>query len=393
MLSFKSILFAILAMEPLYAHAHMILKSPVPFGVQTKNPLAEDGSDYPTKGIALTVNTMNEWAVGSKQELSFHGTAVHGGGSCQIALTTDKTPTKDSKFKVIHSFEGGCPASAPGNFDEALVDPAPALSFEVPAEVPAAEYVGAWTWLNKIGNREFYMALYPVTVTGGSADAAAFDALPNMAVANIVGVGGTCKTGEGKDYEFPNPGKYVTKAGTGPFAPLCAKGALAAGKGAPSGGASGGGSGSEIQSPAADPVSSAASVSSQAQATPVSSQTPAASSAYSIPSTLLIVGTVTAPMPSATTTMSPSAHLRPTPIASASASGAPAPQPSAAPNNGNGTSCSPDGSIVCLADGTQFGICNFGKAVMMPVAQGTQCINGAIARRGEYSHRNQRTAV
>jgi hypothetical protein len=399
MLSLQSLLLAMLAMAPLFAHAHLILKSPVPFGVQTKDPLKP--GEFPTKGIALTVNTMNEWTVGSKQELSFHGTAVHGGGSCQISLTTDKAPTKDSKFKVIHSFEGGCPASVPGNYPDNLVDPAPPLSFEVPAEVPAGEYVGAWSWSNKVGNREFYMALYPVTVTGGSADAATFDALPDIAVANINDVGGTCETEPMKDYKYPNPGKYVTSGGTGPFADLCSGGgSLAASVGGPSGGGSGG----DIQSPAAP-------ASSQAPAAPVlsaSSQAPAtSSSAYVVPSTLSIVGTVTAALPSPTggvfapsassaaPTVTPSVSLGPTPIASASASASvsAAPSASAAPAPGNGTTCSPDGSTVCSPDGTQFGICNFGKAVMVSVAQGTKCTNGTIGRRGDYSHRNQHTAV
>ena len=51
-------------------------------------------------------------AVGSQQSLSFTGSAVHGGGSCQISLTKDLKPTKDTDFRVILSIEGGCPASA-----------------------------------------------------------------------------------------------------------------------------------------------------------------------------------------------------------------------------------------------------------------------------------------
>lgn len=51
-------------------------------------------------------------AVGSQQTLSFTGSAVHGGGSCQLSLTKDLKPTKDTDFRVILSIEGGCPASA-----------------------------------------------------------------------------------------------------------------------------------------------------------------------------------------------------------------------------------------------------------------------------------------
>jgi hypothetical protein len=55
------------------------------------------------------------------------------------------------------------------------------------------------------------------------------------------------------------------------------------------------------------------------------------------------------------------------------------------PAGGQGQTCSPDGSIVCSADGKQFGICNWGKAVMQNVAGGTTCKNGAIAKRDNYA--------
>jgi hypothetical protein len=40
---------------------------------------------------------------------------------------------------------------------------------------------------------------------------------------------------------------------------------------------------------------------------------------------------------------------------------------------------------VCSADGKQFALCNFGRAVFQPVAQGTSCQGGKIARRDEYA--------
>jgi hypothetical protein len=36
---------------------------------------------------------------------------------------------------------------------------------------------------------------------------------------------------------------------------------------------------------------------------------------------------------------------------------------------------------VCSADGKQFAICNWGKAVFQAVAQGTTCSGGKIAKR------------
>jgi hypothetical protein len=110
-------------------------------------------------------------------------------------------------------------------------------------------------------------------------------------------------------------------------------------------------------------------------------------------------GASSAIMPTASA-VAPSAPLRPTGQAPA-ASVSPQPQPSATPSpkspvaGSAGEACSTDGATVCSADGTKFGTCNFGKAIMRPVADGTTCKDGAIAKRGEkeYRHRNQRTAV
>ena len=104
------------------ASAHMIMKTPTPYGASsmTNGPLAADGSDYPCKqrpGVYDKGSASNTMAVGSPQTLSFTGSAVHGGGSCQLSLTKDLKPTKDTDFRVILSIEGGCPANtAVSNF-------------------------------------------------------------------------------------------------------------------------------------------------------------------------------------------------------------------------------------------------------------------------------------
>jgi hypothetical protein len=411
-MSIKSTLVAaatMLVMAPLHANAHMIMANPVPYGNPNNSPLDASGSDFPCKAVPYTVKTMNNWPVGSEQTLSFTGTAVHGGGSCQMSVTTDKEPTKESKWKVIYSIEGGCPVSAKGNLDENGPSTDNAFKFTVPAELPNGVMTTAWTWFNKIGNREMYMNCAPITVSGGSNDTAGFEALPDMAVANI-GVSASCGTSvESKDFTFENPGKYVMSAGTGPFADLCSGKASQ-----PNTGGAGGGSGNVDAGTGAGTSSAAGSAPASPSPTPPASQsvtTP--SSVAAVSSTFRTIKTVTAPMPPLPSktdgvfapgagsaiiptgsVVAPSAALRPT-----GQSPAAQPQPSVVPSpvgpttGSGGEACSPDGATVCSADGTQFGTCNFGKAIMQPVASGTKCVNGVIARRAYYSHRNQRTAV
>jgi hypothetical protein len=388
MFSTNTALAAMLAVAPL-ARAHMIMAQPVPYGDPDKAPLLENGANFPCKSQPYTVNKMNDWPVGSLQNLTFTSvsTAAHAGGSCQISVTLDKEPTKASIWKVIHSFEGGCPippTEGTGNYVEGTDPHIPAVNFTIPSELPDGEMTMAWTWLNKVGNREMYMNCGPVKISGGSSDKAAFDALPDMAVANIAGQG-NCKTTEGFDYLFPNPGKYVTKGGKGPFAPLCG--------GSPQGGAAPGAPGAPVNPGIPSPAPANPGAPSQAPANPgTPTPSPAAASPSAgggkVTSTLRTLITVTAPSgqaPSSLASAQSPVAAKPTPPAS-QASAAPSQAPAAsgvAPPAGQ--ACSPDGSIVCSADGKQFAICNFGKASFQPVAAGTTCQGGKIAKRADYA--------
>ncbi|KAJ4986642.1 hypothetical protein SVAN01_07828 [Stagonosporopsis vannaccii] len=314
-----SLAAAILAMASTTT-AHIFMANPVPFAGTIKDPLDPSGSNFPCQGSSYQITTMNEWSVGSDVTISFppDQTATHGGGSCQVSVTKDKKPTKDSKWKVIHSIIGGCPTSnSPGNLDT-HGGSLGTYGFTVPEELPEGELTMAWTWFNKVGNREMYMNCAPIKVSGGTGKG--FDSLPDMATANI---GGTCKTTEGSDYTFANPGKSVAKLGSGATQPLC-------------GGASETGSGGgDYSAPAPAP------------AAPATPKEP------------------TAPAPSA-------------------------PKAPATGGSGGGSSCSDEGAIVCNGE-SQFGICSNGAVVYQPVAPGTKCSGGAIARRD--LHRNARTAL
>ena len=347
------------------ASSHMTLANPVPYGNPNNSPLDPSGSDFPCKGLPSTGGKVNEFAVGSSQKLSFSGSAVHGGGSCQLSVTTDNPPTKNSVWKVIHSFEGGCPASTAGNFADGTNNAAQ-FPFTVPEELPNGQLTLAWTWFNKVGNREMYMNCANINVSGGSKDTAAFQSLPDMAVANIASQG-TCKTSESSDYTFENPGKYVTRSGTGPFKSLC--GGTASNPPPGDGTVPEPPKASSIVQPPAPPATSVVQppVPQPTVTSPPSQQTEAPQPP-AVTSTLRTLVTVTATAPG-------------TPVATQ------APPP---PSNG-GAKCSNEGGVVCNGD-SQFGLCNFGQVVWQPVADGTKCSNDAIVKR-EYIHRARRSTI
>jgi len=181
-------------------------------------PLAEDGSNFPCavtdfsnpEGQGPTYNP------GQGGEIRLSGTAVHSGGSCQISITYDQPPTKNSVWKVMKSFQGGCPVDVTGNLPAAgdpTQSPLPPLQYTVPDGLPAGKATIAWTWFNKSGNREMYMRCHTATIGGSGSDKGAYDSLPNMFVAQIAV--NSCRVPEGINLKFPNPGSQVVGTGDG----------------------------------------------------------------------------------------------------------------------------------------------------------------------------------
>ncbi|ETI24548.1 hypothetical protein G647_03917 [Cladophialophora carrionii CBS 160.54] len=225
----KSAAFAITALLAVAADAHMIMRTPVPYGKSTLNnsPLDGGGADFPCKqrpGVYDAEGASNVAAIGEPQTLSFIGGATHGGGSCQVALSTDLQPTKQSKWMVIKSIIGGCPDAFPGNLNgDASSTESATFQYTIPEGIAPGDYTIAWTWFNHIGNREMYMNCGPMTVTAAkkkryapapkvSKRQASF---PDIYVANIDNK--QCQTPENVDLIFPNPGAYVQTAGSGPY--------------------------------------------------------------------------------------------------------------------------------------------------------------------------------
>lgn len=389
------------------ANAHLMLQSPVPFdqAALDNSPLenkaiGSPGSNYPCKvyqgggssysagsSYSYKIDQVNKMSVGQDIPLSFKGSAVHGGGTCQLAITLDKEPTPSSEFKIIQVYEGGCPSKS----DTETRDD---YSFKIPEGFPNAEQaVFAWVWNNRIGNREIYMNCAPISITGGSDNKDVYNSLPNLYV--IALPSSDCAAVESKDLKIPNPGKNVIVGGLKDAVPAtgpgCAKAAAAqlagvSGNGGSSGGnSSSSASASSYGSPAATSSSSDSGSYTQSSASygPGSSSASGSSSSAASPtgssSGMVTVITSAQPTGSAYPTLS---------LSSAAgiygpASGSPAAAPtgySSGSSSSSGSSCSDNGSIVCNGP-TQFGICNQGSINWQPVAPGTTCANGAIQRR------------
>ncbi|VUC22441.1 unnamed protein product [Clonostachys rosea] len=340
------------------ASAHMVMTSPVPFGSPNNSPLDASGSDFPCKGpVSGGDFSTNSYAQGSTQKLAFKGSAVHGGGSCQVSVTTDLSPTTASVWKVIKSIEGGCPAqNTEGNLgnDANLEDPY-TYSFKIPEDLAAGQYVFAWTWFNKVGNREMYMNCAPVTVTGSGGSEGFLSTLPDMFKANI---GNGCSTPANTDVEFPNPGNEVEQlnGATSAFA-------------APSGNC--------IGSPGSSPTSSKTTAA-PTTAAPTSTKTSVPSSGPSSPvsspiATTSIPGGVFLPIPGSST--------KATATATATATASAAPTTTASPGGGNGsftagTACTSEGEWNCVG-GSNYQRCASGAwTVVQPLAAGMTCSDG-----------------
>ncbi|KAF2446843.1 lytic polysaccharide monooxygenase, partial [Karstenula rhodostoma CBS 690.94] len=205
------------------ALAHMQMQEPSPLRDPHSNrtsepkdyniltPLHPDGSDFACKGYQwdTPLTTVATYHAGKTYPLRLMGGATHGGGSCQISLSCDYT-----HFNVIKSMEGNCPIEKE-------------YEFTIPEDVPTVEKcLLAWTWFNKIGNREMYMNCAVVDLISASSFSssarqrastkfsstavaqAALSRYPDLYVANLKGVN-DCATKETVNAVFDNPGSDV----------------------------------------------------------------------------------------------------------------------------------------------------------------------------------------
>ncbi|UNI24621.1 hypothetical protein JDV02_010355 [Purpureocillium takamizusanense] len=166
--------FAVVAGVVGMAHAHMNLAYPACIGrkdnINTGNgkefgidsninaPLDPSGSDYPCKvpgfsGIQVKTPPQMTWERGANYPVGLGNEVVHGGGSCQFALSKDRGKTST----VIASYIGNCAANIQDrNFTVAI-----------PCDTPEGEWLFMWSWHNRIGNREMYQRCTYLNIKGG----------------------------------------------------------------------------------------------------------------------------------------------------------------------------------------------------------------------------------
>ncbi|KAL7269744.1 hypothetical protein RUND412_007580 [Rhizina undulata] len=355
-------------------------------------------SQYPCKGYqndATGTDPVATWAAGSAQSFTLAGGAPHGGGSCQASISADNGVT----WHVIKSYIGDCPTESGGTFD-----------FTLPAAVPSGKVLFGWTWFNKVGNREMYMDCAAITVTGGGSGLDS--SYPSPFVANL---DGTCKTVEGYDVVFPDPGSVVeTASSANPLAPTgdCGTSSSSSGSSAAASGSTG--------STAIAAVGTTTTAAAADTTTAIAADTTTAVSADT--TTAAAADTTSTPVYYST---SPAAADTTTSVAAAATSSSTTPTYNSGSNSnsnanpavsyGNSTTtpataatttaaasytsstatttteaaCSDEGAITCNSDGT-WSMCGSGLLQNMGnVAAGMTCTNGTFtrARRSKRSER------
>jgi hypothetical protein len=376
-MKFSTALIAAVAAIPGFVAGHIRMTTPLPYGGRNDFdlfPLDPTGANFP---CAVDASKMvfppdaPTLSVG-QSSLTLQGSAVHGGGSCQVSITYDKVPTANSVFRVLKSFEGGCPMengvqNLGGSQDLTL-------GFEIPAEVASGEAVLVWSWFNKVGNREMYMRCAPVNIKSSTTDKNAINddaKFPIMFRANIGSAGQNCATPPTTDLIFPNPGPNLV--GKGNAAPTGCNGS-------PPGGSGSGGAPSEkpVEKPVEDvrkPIAGDIGDDDNSEPViqpPVVKPTPTEPAATPTPTPDTKPAPIKVPVEKKPVVSKPIADTKPAPVN---------PSPVAGGDSAQGGECEVNGQIYCNGE-SKFYICNFGKKVDMgSVAAGTKCAGGKIQKR------------
>ncbi|CCX04980.1 hypothetical protein FPQ18DRAFT_283928 [Pyronema domesticum] len=379
--------------------AHARMSDPPQWKVlvpDSMSPEAPDGSTFPCQGGVAESTASRTYQAGGSGTLQLHGTAVHGGGSGQMVITYDFPPTKDSVWRVMQSWEGNHPIQClEGNLQDCFPGtavsadhPLPPLQFAIPSGLPSGKAVVAWTWFNRLGNREMYMKCSTVQINGVDYGTSALSQAPGMLALPTMfrsSSGNGCEVPSSVDaIAFKNPGKNVIVSlaqsllskGVAPIPVACDPSLPGtAGNGLaslPSTGAV------PVLSPIASVPSKIGNLGSGTESAPKDTvEVPAA------PSAQAPVVSSPAPAAAAPEAAAPVASVQ-APAAAAPVAASPAPASSVPTNakvsgsatTADGQPCSTEGQIWCN-DNDTWSMCGSGiRQWMGPVTLGMKCVNG-----------------
>ncbi|KAJ3344340.1 hypothetical protein HDU93_000130 [Gonapodya sp. JEL0774] len=107
------------------------------------------------------------YQAGTSVHVSLFGSATHDGGHCQFAVSYDSGST----FVVLLTVVRECLRASGSEYN-----------VPIPAGAPSGDAVFAWTWINAVGNREYYMGCADVNIQGSAGGSISG---PQLFVANI----------------------------------------------------------------------------------------------------------------------------------------------------------------------------------------------------------------
>ena len=121
----------------------------VNYNLRSPLNVSPDFFKFPCKGFSQgpSVSTFQ----GNKISVTLEGTATHGGGHCQFGVSYD-----NSNFLVLKTVLNSC-----------LLD-SMTYDFDLPEDAPGGKMTIFWSWVNRVGNREYYMECSDVTVNNGN---------------------------------------------------------------------------------------------------------------------------------------------------------------------------------------------------------------------------------
>ena len=101
-------------------------------------PLNTPGYKFPCKGFPK--GPVTKVINGNSIQITLEGSAIHNGGHCQFGISYD-----DNTFLVLKTVMMDCLLNGM------------TYTVDMPNNMPSGEFTFFWTWINKVGNREYYM--------------------------------------------------------------------------------------------------------------------------------------------------------------------------------------------------------------------------------------------